>query len=141
VAGGAEAPAGAVWIPVSPGELDDRLTILEVKVARMRDPGRRAAAGELLAALSRAWAEAGLPDRATLPEDALLREVNGALWDVEDALRERERRADFGAGFVAEARSVYALNDRRAALKAAVDVRLGARGTEPKEHAGPAARG
>ncbi len=127
-------PSGRVFVPVSPGELCDRLTILEQKVARIRDPERRAAAATLLADYVGAWRAAGLPDRSTLPEDEALREVNAALWDVEDDLRARERTADFGPAFVAAARSVYALNDRRAALKAALDRRLGAGGSEPKEH-------
>lgn len=119
---------------MSPGELCDRLTILERKAERIADPGRRAAAEALLAAYRDAWRDAGLPDRGTLPEDALLREVNAALWDVEDDLRRREGSGDFGPAFVAQARSVYALNDRRAALKAALDARLGAADREPKEH-------
>lgn len=131
-------PAGSVWIPVSPGELCDRLTILERKVARMADPSRRAAAADLFAAYEAAWRRAGLPDRATLPEAAGLAEVNGRLWDVEDALRAAEARGDFGDGFVAAARSVYRWNDERAALKAALDRRLGAGGSEPKEHVAPA---
>ena len=129
-----DASDGRAWIPVSPGELCDRLTILERKVDRIRDPARRAAAASLLATYRDAWRAAGLPDRAALPEDAGLRAVNAALWDVEDDLRARERAADFGPAFVASARSVYALNDRRAALKAALDARLGAADTEPKEH-------
>jgi hypothetical protein len=126
--------ARRVWIPVSPGELCDRLTILERKVGRISDPSRRGAAASLLREYRAAWDAAGLPDRDSLPEDALLREVNAALWDTEDDLRRRERASDFGAAFVQAARAVYTLNDRRAALKAELDRRLGAGGTEPKEH-------
>jgi hypothetical protein len=124
-----------VWVPVSPGELCDRLTILELKVVRMTSPERREAAAKLLSDHARAWEEAGLPPRSSLPEDLGLREVNAALWDVEDTLRTHERQGLFDDTFVRLARGVYTLNDERARLKAALDARLGAGGTEPKEHA------
>ena len=65
-----------------------------------------------------------------------LRAVNEALWEVEDALRVCEREEDFGVRFIALARSVYRHNDRRAALKAAISERLGARFQEQKSYQG-----
>jgi hypothetical protein len=120
-----------VLMPVSPGELLDRLTILEIKAARL--PGAARQLERLLAVRA-----ATLPpeDPATGALVAELRHVNRRLWDVEDALRAHERAGDFGAEFVALARSVYALNDRRAAAKRAIDAIHGLEMAEPKSHGG-----
>ena len=125
-----------VRIPQSPGEVCDRLAILALKVARIADPAARERARSLAGELRAAWDEAGLPDPDALPEAPELAAVNGALWEVEDALRACEAAARFDADFVARARSVYRLNDRRAALKASIDRRLGSAGTEPKSYGG-----
>lgn len=119
-------------VPTPLGEVVDRWVILEIKIARLSNEERREAAARLRDVLARAWHEAGLPEPGGLPEHAELVEVNGALWEVEDDLRAHEARGDFGADFVSRARSVYRLNDRRAALKAAVDRRLGSALSEPK---------
>jgi hypothetical protein len=63
-----------------------------------------------------------------------LRFVNEAIWDVEDILRRLERAGDFGPEFIASARSVYRNNDRRAALKRAINDHLGSRLIEEKYH-------
>lgn len=119
--------------PVPLGDVVDRVTILRLKVARLDGIGR-VRARDHLAALETTWREAGLPALDTLDETAGLIEINTRLWEVEDALRQHEAREDFGAAFVALARSVYQLNDRRAALKAAVDARLGSAWHDPKSH-------
>ncbi len=115
--------------PVSIGDLLDRITILGVKRQHAAGPALGNVLAEL-AALEGAWAAAGLP--ADPPERAELSAVNAALWDVEDALRLHEARGDFGAEFVALARRVYQLNDRRAALKRALNLRLGSELVEEK---------
>lgn len=130
----ARADGLAVLVPVSPGELIDRITILEIKAERVTDPDRRANVADALAAHVSARDRA-LPAPPAL--DALtdaLKAVNADLWAVEDDLRACEARGDFGAGFVALARSVYRLNDRRAALKREIDLLLGARFLEEKQH-------
>jgi hypothetical protein len=117
------------------GEIVDRVAILDLKCARIEDPARRAGAVALRAELVGRWSASGLPPMEGLPEWAELVQVNGALWEVEDALREHERRQDFGPAFVELARSVYRTNDRRAALKASIDRRLASPLWEPKSHA------
>lgn len=121
-------------VPQPYGEVADRLVILDLKLARVGDPAKRAATQRLRDAIAAAWTANGLPALDALPEYGALCEVNAALWDVEDALRAHEARADFGDAFVALARAVYAANDRRAALKAAIDRRLGSPLSEPKSH-------
>lgn len=127
---------GMIAIEVSPGELVDRISILAIKAERFADPQRRATAQRQLEAYraSKARALGGL-DLARA-EQALL-EVNRRLWDIEDRLRDREQAGRFDAGFIELARSVYKLNDRRAAIKKQVDGLFGAAG-EDKEYAGQA---
>lgn len=119
--------------PASVGDVLDRLTILALKRDRVRDPERRANVARELDALASVWA-AALGDWRADPDAAALAEVNTALWDVEDDLRAREARGDFGPAFVEAARSVYRLNDRRAALKRRVNLRLGSALVEEKQH-------
>ena len=116
------------------GDVVDRIAILRLKAARLGDPVQRANVGRELDALDRAWVAAGHPPVERLDAWDELLDVNQRLWDVEDALREHERRGDFGPDFVRRARSVYQLNDRRAALKRAVSVELGSRLVEEKSY-------
>lgn len=120
-------------VEVPLGDVLDRMTILERKAARL-DGNARAHVEAELSALRRAWTEARLPEPVSVGEYAALAEVNAALWDAEDRLRSRDARGDFGPGFVADARAVYRLNDRRAALKRAASERLGSRLVEQKLH-------
>ena len=122
-----------LFAPSAVGDALDRLTILAIKRARV-PAERRANVATELAALEEAWSAAGLPAPATVPEYAELSSVNLALWEVEDRLRASEARGDFGAAFVADARSVYRVNDRRAALKRAVNDRFHSRLREEKHH-------
>lgn len=113
----AEPVGAALNIPGSVGELFDKIAILEIKAARIRDPAKLSNVERELALLR------GLESRFPAPGDeqarwfAELRQVNAALWDVEDAIRDCERRQDFGESFIALARSVYKTNDRRAEIK------------------------
>lgn len=116
------------------GDVLDRITILEIKVARIPNAEKREHAARELQVLEQSWAAAGLP--AQLPERALLTQVNTQLWEVEDKLREREAATDFGPGFVSDARSVYQINDQRAALKRRVNLALGSDLVEVKSYHG-----
>jgi len=122
-------------IPASAGEVLDKLTILDIKLARIADATKRANVAAERAQLGAAW-DAALPDpRGVADLASELRAVNEALWEVEDALREAERAGDFGPAFVALARSVYRTNDRRAAIKKRVNERLGSVLVEEKSYA------
>jgi hypothetical protein len=128
-----------IQIPASPGEVLDKLTILDIKLARIGDAAKRANVAREHLALTAAW-DAALAGRAeALPRlaehRAALRAVNEALWEVEDELREHERRGAFDARFVELARSVYRTNDRRAALKRQVNDLLGSALHEEKSYA------
>ena len=122
-------------IPASAGEVIDKLTILEIKLARIEDQAKRANVATEHAALLAAWQQA-VPDEAAIAEAiAGLRKVNEELWDIEDEIREQERRRDFGADFVRLARAVYFTNDRRAQLKKEINLKLGSALVEEKSYA------
>ncbi len=132
---GSHSGSPAVMVPVSPGELIDKITILEIKAARFRDAGKRRNVARDLARLA-AVRDASLAASAALaPLAAELKAVNEHLWEIEDALRQHEARGDFGAEFVTLARAVYRNNDRRGALKRRIDQLLGAAIVEEKEYA------
>ena len=115
-------------------EVLDKWTILALKTTRLPSVEAREAVAADLNAITSAWSEEGLPAPATLREFSELQEVNARLWDVEEALRRHEREQTFGEAFVTLARSVYQLNDRRSALKRALDLRLGSARTEWKSY-------
>jgi hypothetical protein len=125
----------ALLAEISVGELVDKITILELKLAHLRDAAQRANVRRELAALSEAYArEIGRDNEVELLRGEL-KAVNGELWRVEDDLRALEREKNFGDGFVALARSVYRLNDRRAAIKRRVNDATGSTLIEEKSYA------
>jgi hypothetical protein len=105
-----------IEVPVSWGEVIDKITILEIKAARMGDPDKVANVRKELDLLEgRLTAAARAADVAAVRAGLL--DVNGELWDIEDAIRDCERAGDFGPRFIELARAVYRTNDRRADLK------------------------
>jgi tetratricopeptide (TPR) repeat protein len=117
----AERRKQAVHAPCSVGDLIDRVTILKIKRERMADEGKLINVERELALLEAEAQSNGLVGGAVEALAEELAEVNDQLWEVEDALRLCERAGEFGSRFVALARSVYRLNDRRAALKRAIN--------------------
>jgi tetratricopeptide (TPR) repeat protein len=125
-----------ICIEVAPGELLDKITILEIKSALITDAAKLRNVRLELAELS-ALCREGLPSSPELAElTAQLKAVNERLWKIEDEIRECERDQDFGPRFIELARSVYRENDRRAALKRAINDMLGSRLIEEKSYAG-----
>ena len=109
-----------IQIPVSVGELVDKITILSIKSKRLRGIARNHVKQEL-DLLEKALSNSGIElDRQEFVE---LEEVNEKLWEIEEAIRQQEAKQSFGAEFVALARSVYRCNDERAALKRAINQR------------------
>ncbi|WP_376691370.1 DUF6165 family protein [Wenzhouxiangella sp. EGI_FJ10409] len=121
-------------IPVSPGELLDKLTILEIKLERIDDEAKLANVRREHELLMRVWRESGLGDEAVARLRDQLRAVNERLWEIEDAIREEERRKRFGDDFIDLARSVYQRNDERAALKRRINEILGSAIVEEKSY-------
>jgi hypothetical protein len=127
--------AKPILVEVAPGELLDKITILDIKSERIQEPQKRENVRLELAVLSAAR-DQHMPPSSELTElTAQLKAVNEALWDIEDAIRDCERNGDFGPRFIELARSVYHSNDRRAALKRQVNELLGSRIVEEKSYA------
>ena len=124
----------SLLVPISPGELLDKLTILRLKAERMREPTKLANVRRELALLEAAWREATAGAVDLQDEAAALASINAQLWEIEDALREHEAARRFDAEFVALARSVYQRNDERAALKRRVNEKLGSALIEEKSY-------
>lgn len=125
----------SVTIDVSPGELLDKITILEIKAERLSDPEKRQLVLYELNLLQ-AKRQQGVPAHPSVEQaTGQLRSVNAALWDIEDQIRDCERAQDFGDRFVALARAVYRTNDRRAALKRQINDLLGSALAEVKAYA------
>ena len=123
-------------VPVSWGELIDKLTILEIKSERLAGAEARANVGLERRLLEDAAAGrlAAVPRLQALKSE--LRSVNEALWDIENDIRQEEALQQFGERFVALARSVYKQNDRRAAIKRVINDLLGSVLVEEKSYAG-----
>jgi hypothetical protein len=122
-----------VTLEVSVGELIDRITILELKVRRLRQSVRPAARRELARARA---VRASFVARSSAVRQltAALRTTNRRLWQLEEELRACEREGRFDARFVRLARNVYLVNDRRAALKRRLDELSGSEIRELKSH-------
>ncbi len=124
----------AIPIEIAPGELLDKIAILDLKAARFTDPERLSHVHTELAALTAARVPAvpNVPGLADLERE--LAAVNAAIWDVEEELRAFERAGEFGAAFVEAARAVYRNNDRRAAVKRWINQLIGSRFIEEKSY-------
>src|SRR5689334_9347731 len=110
--------------PVSPGEFLDKTTILEIKLARIPDADKRANVARELELLRAEWARSRFASADVTLHVTQLREVNEALWEIEDRIREKEAAQAFDAEFIELARAVYKTNDRRAAIKRAINAAL-----------------
>ena len=124
-----------IRVPVSPGELLDKLTILRIKSERMTDPVKLKNVREELAALERTWQSSPYSKTDIAADVEALQRVNERLWVIEDAIRDQERAKDFGAEFVRLARAVYFENDERAAIKRRINLKLGSSIVEEKSYA------
>lgn len=123
-------------IEVSFGELIDKITILEIKSARIEDPIKSANIRTELEALTPVWERCRAPILSTELEGLRgeLKQVNERLWEIEDAIRAQEQAKTFNAAFIELARSVYLTNDERARLKKRIDGLLGSRFSEEKSY-------
>jgi hypothetical protein len=121
-------------VPVSPGEMLDKITILRIKAARMSDAAKVANVRHELALLEKTWKDSGAAAVDLGPEEANLTRVNEALWVIEDDIRDEERANRFGPRFIELARAVYVTNDERAAIKKRINTLLGSSIVEEKSY-------
>ena len=125
-----------VQITVSPGELVDRMTILQLKIAR-GDPEKSRHFQKLYALLSATFAEVKLEMRFNSTFHTLQRQLykaNETLWNAEDTIRQLHEQRDYGAGYISTSVMIHTTNDRRAAIKIAIDRLLGSAIADLKTH-------
>ena len=123
-----------ILVPISPGELLDKITILRIKAARMKDPQKVANVKHELGLLEKTWKDSGAARVDIGTEEANLTQVNELLWAVEDDIRDEERAQRFGEKFIELARAVYVTNDERAAIKKRINTLLGSSIIEEKSY-------
>ena len=121
-------------VPVSPGELLDKITILRIKVARIQDAAKLANVKRELSLLEQTWKDSGAAARDVALDERALENVNERLWDIEDRIRDKEARQTFDREFIELARAVYICNDERAAIKKRINLQLGSALVEEKSY-------
>jgi hypothetical protein len=124
---------GPLYAPISLGELVDKVSILEIKLSRVRDPTRRDHVRREHQLLSELMGKQGMGSEAEVYRQ--LHRVNQGLWELEDRIRAKEAEQAFDAEFIEIARGIYRLNDRRHALKRAIDLEHGSQLIGEKEYA------
>ncbi len=123
-----------VTAEIAVGELIDKITILQIKAERIKDPAKLINITTELQSLQQTLKD-HVPHSAKLDQlTTELKQVNEALWDIEDAIREEERHQRFGATFIELARKVYFTNDRRCEIKRQMNMAAGSRLIEEKSY-------
>ena len=122
-------------IQISIGEFLDKLTILEIKAARISDPAKLVNIQRELELLRSAWARCGLDESRCSEIVGRLKQTNESLWDRETEIRNKQAAKSFDAEFVELARSICALNDRRSTLKRDLNVMFDSELIEEKSYA------
>jgi hypothetical protein len=123
-----------IKVPVSPGELLDKITILRIKSQRIGDPAKVANVRLELRVLEETWNASAFAKVDIEAEIGALATVNEHLWVIEDDIRDKERAQAFDAEFIRLARAVYFENDERAAIKRRINAQLGSAIVEEKSY-------
>lgn len=124
-----------IHVPIAPGELVDKITILDIKLERIVDTAKLENIRRELDLL-RDVQRRHLPSDAAMADfERRLREVNGRIWTLEDTIRECERSKSFDELFLETARAIYRTNDERAAVKREINLYLGSQIVEEKSYA------
>ena len=129
-----EASKENILIPISPGELLDKITILEIKSERIESADKKSHVDIELKLLNQVWQESVSEDARLVSMREELKSINESLWVIEDDIREEERNKRFGDQFVELARSVYVTNDQRADVKKRVNLHLNSEIVEEKSY-------
>jgi Family of unknown function (DUF6165) len=118
-------------IEVSNGEIIDKLTIIQIKLERISDKAK-------LVNLKKEYHELIHASSSIIetsdPLYKSLYKVNCELWDVEDHIRDLERKKDFGSDFISTARAVYIKNDKRSELKREINLKTSSGLIEEKSY-------
>ena len=121
-------------VPIAPGELLDKISILEIKAERITHTEALANVQHELELLTELWRKTSLENAHIAELRAQLKHINEQLWQIEDDIRDCERDGDFGETFIELARAVYKTNDRRAVIKKQINMKLGSAIVEEKSY-------
>lgn len=121
-------------IPISPGEMLDKITILEIKSERISEEAKLINVRKELAMLSDLWTKLVTEDAALVSMRDELKGINEKLWAIEDDIRDEERNQQFGEPFIKLARSVYFTNDERSDVKKRINLHLNSDIVEEKSY-------
>jgi Family of unknown function (DUF6165) len=124
-----------ILVPEAVGDLIDKITILQIKVEYLSSPEKLKNVQYELGLLQQICTEQKIEGPALEEKMVNLKAINAAMWEIEDRIRECERRKDFGARFIELARSVYKINDQRAAAKREINALFGSIISEEKSYA------
>ncbi len=123
-----------VKVPVSYGELIDKITILEIKSERIGDPQKLTNIVRELELLTQTWGESSAALHDIADARARLKDINQKLWEIEDQIRLQESARNFDKQFIRLARDVYYTNDIRAQIKKEINLALGSELVEEKSY-------
>jgi predicted nucleic acid-binding Zn-ribbon protein len=123
-----------VNLEISIGEFFDKLTILEIKTARISDEAKLANINKELDSLNKLLVQQKFTRDDVVNEVAELRKVNEALWEIEDDIRDKESQKAFDDKFIELARAVYITNDKRSEIKRDINLKLGSDFVEEKSY-------
>ena len=123
-----------ILIPISPGELLDKITILEIKSERIDSAEKKSHVNNELALLNTVWYDSVAEDAELKLLREELKSINESLWVIEDDIREEERNKSFGDRFIELARNVYVTNDKRVDVKKRVNLHLNSEIVEEKSY-------
>ena len=124
-----------ILVEIAPGELIDKLTILEIKLEQITDQAKLANIAREHEILKNAYVAAIVEDEGLLDLRSKLKTINHRLWNIEDEIRAEERVGVFGGSFISLARSVYRTNDQRAEIKRQINSLLHSAIPEEKSYA------
>ena len=123
-----------IFAEISAGELVDKITILEIKKAKISNKKKLEDVNKELESLNQTF-------KKFIPNDSViknhmdqLKNIDSKLWDIEDGKRELEKKQDFSEKFVELARNVYRFNDQRAKIKSEINKTLGSNIKEVKSY-------
>ena len=124
----------SIKIELSVGELLDKISILQIKAERIDDPSKVKNINKELDVLMSLWNDSPYSDTNLSSEKNELKNINEALWDIEDKIRDKERNQLFDKDFIELARSVYFTNDKRAEIKRIINDKTGSELIEEKSY-------
>ena len=123
-----------IEVPVSYGELIDKITILEIKSERIGDPEKLINIDRELQLLTQTWKNSAAARHDIADARARLKEINEKLWEIEDQIRLKESARSFDEQFITLARDVYYTNDIRSRIKREINLALGSELVEEKSY-------